>query len=80
MELVRHRYFEASVKPITDLIVFGNGWYWRKERVPRRGGGWLGMGGAIASAFGQRALSFNVYVPLDALHNPPNIVVRLNGR
>jgi len=29
---------------------------------------------------GNARLSFNVYVPLDALHNPPNIVVRLNGK
>jgi hypothetical protein len=28
---------------------------------------------------GNARLSFNVYVPLDALHTPPNIVVRLNG-
>lgn len=80
-DLVRHRYFAASVKPITDLIVFGNGWYW-EEGEGAQAWRWMGAHGEVRlpPLSGNARLSFNVYVPLDALHTPPNIVVQLNGK
>ncbi|MDQ6800915.1 MAG: hypothetical protein M3041_08765, partial [Acidobacteriota bacterium] len=80
-DLARHRYFEASVKPITDLVVFGKGWYW-EEGEGADAWGWMGSHGEVRlpPLAGDARLTFNVYVPLDALHTPPNVVVQLNGK
>ncbi|MDQ6799759.1 MAG: hypothetical protein M3041_02875, partial [Acidobacteriota bacterium] len=80
-DLARHRYFEASVKPITDLVVFGKGWYW-EEGEGTEAWRWMGSHGEVRlpPLAGDARLTFNVYVPLDALHTPPDIVVRLNGK
>ena len=79
-ELVRHRYFAASVKPITDLIVFGAGWYFEEGEGSEA---WRWMSGhgevRLPPLAGKARLSFNIYVPLDVLKTPPDIVVRLNG-
>ena len=80
-QLVRHRYFAASVKPITDLIVFGNGWYF-EEGEGAEAWRWMGAHGEVRlpPLSGNARLAFNVYAPLDALRAPPNVVVRLNGQ
>jgi hypothetical protein len=79
-DLVRHRYFEASVRPISDFVVFGTGWYW-EEGEGTEAWRWMSSHGELQlpPLSGNARLAFNLYIPLDALRTPPNVVVRLNG-
>ncbi len=78
-DLVRRRYFEASVRPISERVVFGDGWY------DQEGAGevWRWMGARSVAQLppvaGEARLSLTLYAPLDALPAPPNVVIRVNG-
>ena len=79
-DLVRQRYFEVSVRPIAEVVAFGKGWYWEEGEGPQA---WRWMGARSEAALppmpGEVRLTLSLYVPLDALGSPPNIIVRLNG-
>jgi len=79
-DLVRQRYFEVSVRPIAEVVAFGKGWYWEEGEGPQA---WRWMGAHSEAALppmpGDARLTLSLYVPLDALGSPPNIIVRLNG-
>jgi hypothetical protein len=79
-DLVRRRYFEVSVRPIAEKVVFGKGWYLEEGEGARA---WRWMGGhselQLPPMPGDAQLRLGLYVPLDALRSEPNIVVRLNG-
>lgn len=79
-DLVRQRYFESSVRPIAEMVAFGDGWYSEEGAGPQA---WRWMGARSDAKLppidGNARLSLSLYVPLDVLPAFPNIVVRLNG-
>src|SRR5205085_11573559 len=79
-DLVRRRYFEVSVRPISEHITFGEGWY---DEEGTGGEVWRWMGGRSVAQLppiaGDARLTLTLYAPLDALSSAPNIVVRVNG-
>ncbi len=79
-DLVRQRYFEASVRPIEEVVAFGDGWYFEEGSGPEV---WRWMGARSEAKLppirGDARLALSIYIPLDALGSPPNITVRLNG-
>jgi hypothetical protein len=79
-DLVRRRYFEVSVRPVTEMVVFGNGWH-SEEGEGAQAWRWMGAHGEaqLPPMPGDAQLALTLYVPLDALRGPPDVVVRLNG-
>ena len=79
-DLARQRYFDVSVRPIAEVVVFGKGWYW-EEGEGAQAWRWMGAHGEarLPPMPGNARLTLSFYVPLDALGSPPNIAVRLNG-
>jgi hypothetical protein len=78
-DLVRQRYFEASVCPIGERVTFGDGWY--DEEGSREVWRWMG-GRSVAELppiAGEARLTLTLYAPLDALPAAPNVVIRVNG-
>ena len=77
---MRQRYFEVSVRPIAEVVAFGKGWYWEEGEGPQAWR-WMGARGeaALPPMPGNARLTLSLYVPLDALGSPPDIIVRLNG-
>ena len=78
-ELVRHRYFDVSVRPIPSLVVFGNGWS-AEERSPARIWRWMGRRSeaVLPPLEGPARLTLSFYIPRDAIA-APKVVIRLNG-
>jgi hypothetical protein len=77
--LTRQRYFVVSVTPVTARAVFRSGWY-DEEGDARTRWRWMGGRGVIDLPPARHAhLLLSLYVPLDALGAPPNVVVRLDG-
>lgn len=78
--LVRQRYFEASVSPIAERVAFGEGWY---EEESERGEFWRWMAGRSVALLppltGDARLTLTLYVPLDALPAAPKVTIRVNG-
>jgi len=78
-QLARQRYFDVSVRPVTEIITFGDGWYDEESG----GQPWRWMGAKSTATLppiaGDARLSLSLYVPLDALDAPPDVTVRLNG-
>jgi hypothetical protein len=79
-DLVRRRYFEVSVRPVSEHVDFGAGWYDQEgsgEQV------WRWMGGRSVAELppirGDARLTLGLYVPLDALPSAPEVTVRVNG-
>jgi hypothetical protein len=68
------------VRPVSELIVFGDGWY-DEEGSGGRTWRWMGRHSvaALPAVSGSARLTLQLYVPLDALSAPPNITIRLNG-
>ena len=78
--LVRQRYFDVSVRPISELVVFDNGWY---EEEGEGGAVWRWMGARSVAILpplnGEARLTLAMYFPLDALRTTPNVTIRING-
>jgi hypothetical protein len=78
--LTRQRYFTVSITPVTQRAAMRSGWYDEEGSGDVR---WRWMGGRgvieLPPARGRAHLLLSFYVPLDALHAPPNVEVRLNG-
>jgi hypothetical protein len=79
-DLVRQRYFEASVTPIAERVLFGEGWH---EEESEGGEVWRWMGGRSVAQLpplaGDARLTLTFYVPTDALPAAPKVTIRLNG-
>jgi hypothetical protein len=79
-DLVRRRYFEVSVRPVTEHVVFGAGWY---DEESSAGQVWRWMGGRSVAALppirGDARLTLALYAPLDALPSAPAVTIRVNG-
>ena len=79
-DVVRHQYFDVSVRPVTEMIVFREGWY-DEEGTGTRIWRWMGRRATadLPPVLGQARLSLNLYVPLDALAAPPTLTVSIDG-
>lgn len=67
-ELARQRYFDVSLRPV-PAVQFGAGWYGEEE------GSWRWMGRRSVMTVPAGKLTLQLYVPLDALKEPPLITV-----
>lgn len=80
-DLARQRYFEVSIRPLSESVVYGDGWY---EEEAKGSSVWRWMGSRssmqLPSIRGRSRLTLSLYAPLDALNAPPRITIRLNGR
>ena len=79
--IARQRYFEVSLRPLTEEVGYGEGWY---DEEGGQGTVWRWMGNRSVTMLppvrGRAHLSLSIYVPLDALPGPPpNITFSLNG-
>jgi hypothetical protein len=78
--LVRQRYFEASVSPMAERVAFGEGWH---EEESDRGEVWRWMAGRSVALLpplaGDAQLTLTLYVPLDALPAAPKVTISVNG-
>lgn len=79
-QIVRQRYFEASVVPVTARIRFGEGWH-DEESNNQTVWRWMGSRATIhLQSFARPArLTLTAYVPLDAIA-PPAITITNNGQ
>jgi hypothetical protein len=79
-DLVRRRYFEVSVRPIAEVVVFEAGWY-EEEGAGAIAWRWMAARSRalLPPIAGEARLTLSLYIPLDALPAPPNITVRVNG-
>lgn len=79
-DLVRRRYFEVSVRPLSSAVTFGEGWY-GEESSDTAVWRWMGRKSVTRLApVGERgALRMKFYVPLDGLSKPPVVTVSFNG-
>lgn len=75
-DLVRHRYFDVSVRPVTETLLFSEGWY-DEEGTGLQIWRWMGRRASVQlPPVPVRArLSLDLYVPLDALGRPPLLTV-----
>ncbi len=80
-ELARQRYFEVSIRPLSETVVYGDGWY-EEEAKGSLVWRWMGSRSSmqLPSLRGRARLTLSLYAPLDALSAPPRITIRLNGR
>src|SRR5207245_3813286 len=78
-QIARQRYFDASVRPVAEIITFGNGWY--EEESGAQPWRWMAAHSeaTLPPISGEAELSLSFYVPLDALDGAPNVAVRVNG-
>jgi hypothetical protein len=67
-DLARQRYFDVSLRPV-PAVRFGEGWYGEEE------GSWRWMGRRSVMAVPAGKLTLQLYVPLDALKEPPLITI-----
>jgi hypothetical protein len=78
--LARRRYFELSVAPVDTSMRFAAGWH-GAESSDTHMYRWMTQSGVVL--LGPTATAGRIvmrgYVPLDALPEPPEITVRLNG-
>ena len=81
VHLVRNRYFEVSVVPVTEVVDFREGWH-EPEGNGTAVWHWMKQRGVVIlpPIHGEAKLSLQMYVPLDALRVPPTITVSLNGK
>jgi len=79
-DLVRQRYFEATVSPIAERVQFGEGWH---EEESEGGEAWRWMAARSVAQLppltGDARLTLTFYVPTDALPAAPKVTIRLNG-
>jgi len=78
--LVRPRYFEASVVPISGTAEFVEGWY---DAEGEWTNAWRWMGRRSLTRLprldGEGRLSLRLHVPLDVLSGPPTVRITMNG-
>ncbi|HEV7923519.1 MAG TPA: hypothetical protein VGR02_22265 [Thermoanaerobaculia bacterium] len=67
-ELARQRYFDVSLRPVPP-VAFGEGWYDEEQ------GAWRWMGRRSVMTLPAGKLTLQLYVPLDALQEPPLITI-----
>lgn len=67
-DLARQRYFDVSLRPV-PAVRFGEGWYGEEE------GAWRWMGRRSVMTVPAGKLTLQLYVPLDALKEPPLITI-----
>ena len=79
-KIVRRRYFETHVRPATSHVVFEEGWH-APESDAQRAWRWMGLESRaiLPGLTGEAELGLEFYVPLDALPEPPEVTVVLNG-
>jgi len=79
-DLVRRRYFEVSVRPLSSAVTFGDGWY-GEESSDTAVWRWMGRRSVtrLAPLAGRGTLRTKFYVPLDGLTKPPVVTVSFNG-
>lgn len=79
-EIARQRYFEASVSPITERVIFGAGWY-DEETSGSEVWRWMGTRSSaeLPPIAGEARLTLALYAPLDGLAAKPNVTIRVNG-
>ena len=70
-DLVRRRYFDVLLQPV-PRVVFGEGWYGEEEAWR-----WMARRSVMTLPPGGCKLTLRLYVPLDALPEPPMITVRV---
>ena len=79
-DIVRHRYFDVAASKDNLPVAFGDGWYGEEGPGAQK---WRWMGSrsnaTLPPIAGSARLLMQIYVPLDALPAPPNVVVRVNG-
>jgi len=80
-DIARHRYFDVSVRPVAERIVFGDGWY-AEEGSPAQPWRWMAAHSQLElpAAGGNARLELSFYVPLDALPARPTVTIRVDGR
>ena len=74
------RYFESSIIPLRQLILFPEGWY-DEEREGTQVWRWTGSRGRIVlpPRLARMQLSIVLYVPIDVLPHTPNLTIKFNG-
>lgn len=79
-DVVRHRYFDVAVRPVTEMIVFGDGWY-DEEQSGTRIWRWMGARATVdlPPVRGSARLTLDAFAPLDALKGPPLVTVSVDG-
>jgi MFS family permease len=79
--IVRHRYFEISVRPITSSVSFGRGWY---DEESTGGDVWRWMGPRsetrLSAVPGPARLHFDFHFPSDGKQSFPVVTISLNGQ
>ncbi|MGZ7040391.1 MAG: hypothetical protein ACXVH7_01240 [Thermoanaerobaculia bacterium] len=79
--IVRRRYFEISVRPITSSVSFGAGWY---DEESTGGDVWRWMGSRSATRLsavpGRARLHFEFHFPSDGKQPFPIVTISLNGQ
>jgi hypothetical protein len=80
-DLVRRRYFEVSLLPVTGRFEYGSGWL-GEEGTGAAAWRWMGNRSVtyLPPLRGEGVLTLHLYVPLDALPSPPTLTISLNGK
>lgn len=79
-KVLRQRAFEASVRRVTNLVQFGEGWY-SQEGDDASAWRWMGAEShtTLPPLEGRGRLLVQFFVPLDSLQGAPVIAVEVNG-
>ena len=80
-KVVRQRYFEVCVVPLTNSARFAEGWY-EAENTGAEVWRWMGRRSVtwLPAVEGKSTLRLNMQFPLDTLPQTPTITVRFNGK
>ena len=79
-DMVRRRYFEVSVVPVTEMAEFGEGWY-GEEGEGENFWRWMGARSItfLPPIAGDASLELEVVVPFELVPRRPVVDVTLNG-
>jgi hypothetical protein len=79
--IVRRRFFEVSVRPLTSSVSFGSGWY---EEEGSGGEIWRWMGARsmtrLSAVPGRAEIRVRFHLPTDGKHPFPVVTISLNGQ
>jgi hypothetical protein len=80
-DLVRRRYFEVALLPVTERFEYGSGWL-GEEGTGATAWRWMGNRSVtyLPPLRGDGVLSLHLYVPLDALPSAPTLSIFINGK